>query len=203
MRKMTITEGLVELKLLDSRIAKAIDKEWIAVVKKSDTQTAKDEWSDKVKASLQSVTDLIEERKKIKSAIVKSNAETTLKVADKEMTVAEAIERKTSIVHEKELLHKWRTQYANAVNVEQNNNSRIQDKIDVMLKEIVASEKKEVEELSESIADNYMQKNGVEILDPINLETRIDELDREIDGFMKNVDTALSLSNAVTFIEID
>jgi hypothetical protein len=203
MRKMTITEGLVELKLLDSRISKAIERDWIAVVKNSDTVTAKKEWGEKVKASLQSVTDLIEERKKIKSAIVKSNAQTLLKIDDKEMTVAEAIERKTSISYEKMLLEKWKNQFANAKNVEIANNNRIQEKIDTMLKEIVASDKEDIGELSYSIEESYRRKNGVEMLDPINLEAKIEELDNEIDGFMKNVDTALSLSNATTFIEID
>ena len=36
MRKMTITEGLAELKLLDSRIRKAINTEFIWAAKKAD-----------------------------------------------------------------------------------------------------------------------------------------------------------------------
>ena len=48
--------------------------------------------------------DLISRRNKIKSAIIMSNAKTVVEVAGKQMTVAEAIDKKSSIEYEKELL---------------------------------------------------------------------------------------------------
>ena len=123
MRKITITEGLVELKLLDSRIRKATVKDWaIGVYSKDVTQENKKKFEEVTKANYQSIKDLINERAKIKSAIVKSNAKTQVKVGEKKMTVAEAIERKSSIDYEKDLLSEWKTSLAQATNTVEKGN---------------------------------------------------------------------------------
>ena len=65
MREMTITEGLVELKTLDSRIEKATAKEFIGFAKNSDKNApATEEFEERATANLKSVIDLINERAK-------------------------------------------------------------------------------------------------------------------------------------------
>ena len=117
-KRITVTEGLVELKLYGKKINKAVDDgKFVYAVKKSDKQVAhmsKEEASSKIEASYQSVTDLIKNRNALKSAIVQSNAVTMVKVGDKVMTVAEAIERKSSIEYEKDLLTSLECQYVAA-----------------------------------------------------------------------------------------
>ena len=202
MKKITITEALVELKLLDARIIKATNQDWVACIKKSEGKEPREEFEKKVKANYQSVMDLIRERNDIKSAIVKSNALTTLKVGDVEMTVAEAIERKSSILYEEDLLSRWKNQYATAQNREQSLNKEVEYRLDEMLKALLGSEKAEIGEAQKSLSENYLAMNGAEILDPINLKEKIGELEAKIETFKGNVDTALSLSNATTFIEV-
>ena len=112
MRTMTITEALVELKLLDKRIANSDMQDWCIIQLKQDKKTMAgetvEEYEKKTKARFQSVKDLITERANIKKAIVKSNADTVVEVGDLKMTVAEAIEYKTSIEYEKRLLQSLR-----------------------------------------------------------------------------------------------
>ena len=112
MRKMTITEALVELKLLDKRIANTDMQDWCIIQLKQDKKTMTgetvEEYEQETKARFQSVKDLITERANIKKAIVKSNADTVVEVGDLKMTVAEAIEYKTSIEYEKRLLQSLR-----------------------------------------------------------------------------------------------
>ena len=204
MREMTITEGLVELKLLSSRIEKEINmSEWIWSVKTIDcTEESSVPYEDNAKAAYQSIRDLIEERNKIKSAIVKSNATTMVKVGKKEMTVAEAIERKSSIGYEQKLLMRWKTVYANAVNRVDTENVRVQNRIDQMLSQLVVNDKSDIAEAQKAVTETYIAQNGWMVYDPLNLEDKIKKLDEDIDDFLKNVDLALSLSNAVTHIEV-
>ena len=202
MRTLSITEALVELKLLDSRIIKATRKNWIACIKRSEKDEEREAFKQEVKANYQAVMDLIGERKRIKSGVVMSNANTRLLVGGVEMTVAEAIERKSSISYEQDLLDRWKIVYETAINTEIRENKEVEKKLDKMLEALVASDKEDVGTAQKTITENYMQMNGVEVLDPLHLKDLIDDLEDEIGNFVRNVDSALSMSNATTFIEV-
>ena len=60
---------------------------------------------------------MIKRRNQIKSAIIASNAVTMVEVAGVRMTVAEAIDKKSSIGYEKELLARLSEQFTDAVSV--------------------------------------------------------------------------------------
>lgn len=204
MREMTITEGLVELKTLDSRIGKAMSKEFIGYSKNSDKGS--DAWKDfeeRARANFRSVIDLINERAKIKSAIVKSNAETEVMIADKKMTVAEAIERKSSIIYEEDLLRKLKLDYATITTAVENRNRDVDNKLDSLLQTLVGSDKKADVEEQKRTTEAYIERNGYCLVDPLALQNVIDTLENNITAFKANVDVALSVSNARTVITID
>jgi len=98
--------------------------------KKIDNVFTVDEFGKEVKANYDSIIDLIERLKIIKSAIVKFNAEQTVIIADKEMTVADAIERKNNIVFEKTLLKKMVNQYNNIIAIINTRNEDMEQKLD-------------------------------------------------------------------------
>lgn len=203
MRRMTITEGLAELKLLDDRIKKAVAKDYIWSGKKTDiTEAAKEEHGRIAKANYASAKDLIENRNAIKAAIVKSNATTMLTIGGKEMTVAEAIERKSSIEYEKMLRDEFIRQYKNAERTANTANERVQERIDAMLERVAASGNTDIETAQKVMSEAYLANNGWDIVDPLDLMEKANALDIEIAEFEKNVDIALSMSNAVTFIEV-
>lgn len=209
MRKISITEALNELKLYDSKISKAINNAKLAgAAKKSSDKVGvvkKEEFIDRAKASYQSITDLISNRNTLKSAIVKSNAITEVTINGKTMTVAEAIERKNSIAYDESLLSEMKKQYASDTDLVNKENQKVDNKVDELLATLIGKESnKEVsKETQEAIEVPYRQKNEFEFVDPIGLYDKIVELEAEIDGFNASVDTALVLSNATTFIEID
>lgn len=107
-RKISITEALTELKLYDQKINKVLcSADFIGCKKKSSDRVNSfklENFEANAKASYQSVSDLIENRARLKSAIVQSNAATMVEIAGKKYTVAEAIERKNSIEYDKMLL---------------------------------------------------------------------------------------------------
>ena len=208
MRKISVTEGLNELKLFNSRIEKAIGIAQFCGASKKSTQKVghmnREEFENRAKASYQSVTDLISNRNELKSAIVKSNAVTSVTIGNKTMTVAEAIERKKSIEHEKLLLNVMKAQYTTSVASVARENKKVDDKVDELLITLVGndSDKKITKEVQESIETPYREKNEWEFVDPIKMMDTMQKLEEEIDVFETEVDSKLSITNATTFIEL-
>ena len=165
MRKISITEALNELKLYDSKISKAIgNAKLVGAAKKSSNKVGvvtKETFIEKSKTSYQSITDLIENRNALKSAIVKSNATTEVEIAGKKMTVAEAIERKNSIQYEVDFLTEMKRQYAVSTDTVNKENKKVDSKVDELLQTLVGkdSDKKISKEDQENIEKPYRDLN--------------------------------------------
>ncbi len=97
------------------------------------------------------------------------------------------------------------TLYTNAISTMERENTRVNAKVDELLLTLVGKDttKKITVEEQAAIEKPYRDKNEVELVDPLNLYEKIQELKKRIDGFNSSVDVALSLSNATTFIEVD
>lgn len=207
--KMSIHRALGELKTLDKRIRKEIENTiFIGTKKKSSnteykTRTSIVDFNNNVNSSIQSINDLILRRKEIKEAIVNSNANTFVTIGDNKMTVASAIERKTSIGYDKFLLSKIKEQYALIVGFVEENNEEVEcdlsSKIDNMLN---ANDKNNINGIEE-FSKAYRNSNSWEVIDPVDLKSLIDKLEKEITIFENEVDVVLSESNATTFIEVE
>lgn len=203
-RKMTITEGLAELKLLGSRIDKAtVATTWcVAEANVKATKEYKEQIKKDLDAKWESLMALISERNKIKAAIVKSNADTIVKVGGREMTVAEAIDYKAAIVYEKALCSRLEYNFSDAKGIVEAFNARVQSRIDSTMQNLASSGTANIADAQKAIFDNYMEKNGYQLIDPLDVNARAKGLKEMIDEFEKNVDVALSVSNATTVIEI-
>lgn len=207
-RKISITEALTELKLYDQKINKALSSAFFVDSKKKSSDKVGnfklENFEANAKASYQSVSDLIENRAKLKSAIVQSNATTMVEIAGKKYTVAEAIERKNSIMYDKMLLQTMKSQWATATNNVEKENKRVDTQVDKMLETFLGkdSEKKVSEADLNAISEPYRAKNEWELVDPLNLYAKIQAMDADIDAFEADVDVRLSISNSVTYIEV-
>ena len=93
--EMTVHEALCEIKVLDSRLVKALSEaEFINTRKGSSTRiegVTVSEYENRVRASYNRVNDLIRRSEAIKAALSLSNASTRVKINGKDMSVAEAI----------------------------------------------------------------------------------------------------------------
>lgn len=209
-QKMLVTQALNELKTLDSRINRAIaNTTYIAAAKKNETKVSsnltKTDFVANTKADMQSITDLIERRKRMKAAIVKSNAETKVVVGGTEMTVADAIERKTSISYETDLLNRMRYQLDQATKQVNVKNLEMENKIDSLVATAYGRDSKATIGTSDydNIANPYKTNNEYSLVDPLNLKAVIDKLETDILTFTSEVDSVLQISNCVTSIEIE
>lgn len=207
MEKMLVTQALNELKLLDNRINKAINDAVLVIAakrseKKVNPNLTKEEFEIRAKAGYQSVLDLIERRKKIKAAVVTSNAVTKITVHGEEMTVAEAIERKGTIDYEVSLLRQMQSQWG-VQNREMNmQNMRMEEKIDKYIETFVGKDTSKAKDNELEAMIKPMRESGeYSLVDPLSIEKKIADLDDYIKGFRSEVDAILQISNCNTYIE--
>lgn len=208
-KRMTITEGLVELKLYDSKINKAItEANFISAKKKKDKRIGRlsqEEFEKRASESYQSIIQMMANRNAIKRAIVLSNATTEVEIAGDKMTVAEAIEKRNLNVSMTNLLKKMYGQLLDVDAIISTENRKLDDQIEKLLISYYGKDaaKKVSKEDYDNIANPYREANEYIVVDPLNLQKIYDELDQKNQAFMSSVDTALSVSNATTFIEVD
>ena len=209
MRTISITEALRELKLLDSRISKQTrDGKFVGAAKKSSAMIGvqtKEVFEKAAKSAFESITSLIANRNALKSAIVKSNATTIVEVGGKTMTVAEAIERKSSIEYEKLLLSAMKMQYSSATTTMLTENAKVDKQVDKMLETYLGkeSDKKIAKEDYDTISQPYRDKNEFALVDPLGIFDRMQAMEDDIAKFDGEVDVRLSICNSTTMIEID
>ena len=210
MEQILVTKGLNELKLLDSRINRKIEEgEFIAAAKLSvqnvTGKITKEAYKANAKADYQSIVDLIKRRNNIKSAIIQSNAVTKVDIAGKIMTVAEAIDKKSSIEYEISLLEKLTMQYKTSSDIIIKENEKVDYSIEQLLNTAYGKEGKEkiTQASYDAIAEPYRKANEYGLVDALDGEKLIKEMKDKIERFLSEVDTALQISNSTTIINIE
>ena len=210
MEQILVTKGLNELKLLDSRINRKIEEgEFIAAAKLSvqnvNGKITKEAYKANAKADYQSIVDLIKRRNNIKSAIIQSNAVTKVDIAGKIMTVAEAIDKKSSIEYEISLLEKLTMQYKTSSDIIIKENEKVDYSIEQLLNTAYGKEGKEkiTQASYDAIAEPYRKANEYGLVDALDGEKLIKEMKDKIESFLSEVDTALQISNSTTIINIE
>lgn len=208
--KITITEALVKLKTLESRIDKGIKNlQTVGARRFSDTKlsngvTEEKDFISRAKADYQSVSDLIKLRSNIKSAIAESNANTRVMIAGKEYTVTQAIDKKNSIHLEQQLISKLKRDLSDGINLVQRLNMDAGNKADKNVEIMLGSDKaKNKTEESQALYNAVYDKNKGVLVDPIGLETVITTKENDVEDFLNSVDTQLVISNSTTLIEVE
>ncbi|MDW0110908.1 hypothetical protein [Sporosarcina aquimarina] len=203
---MSIHRALSELKTLNDRIAKATQEaDFIATDRKSAQKInglSIEDYEKTIQAGFDKTMSLIERRNSIKDAVVQSNAATQVTVAGETMTVAKAIERKTSIQLEENLLAAMVFKRRKAINRLTMENDTLTQRLESYLTEILGKKENAKKEEVELHTKSFMERNEFVLIDPLNLDKRIDELEESISNFKTEVDAVLSESNAVTQISI-
>jgi len=211
MNEITVSRALVRLKTLDSQIRGEIEEMKDLALAKPGKRAltgyaSEEEFTKQAVHTHDKVTGLIAERKKVKAAVVASNAQTTVTVAGKSYTVAEAIERKNSLEYDKLLLRKLKEQYrAAVVNVERANNDLEANKVDRYIESVYGKDAGTRDRSGEiqKARQDYLDQNSWVMLDPLNLAQKIEALEEDIRTFEAEVDVVLSESNATTSVMVE
>ena len=212
--QMTAHKALAELKIIDDRINNAIaGGTYVIANKHSNTKIhgmTIDDFKTSMKADFQKVSDLIARRNAIKRAVVASNAVTKVKVGDNEYTVAEAIEMKNHGMEFKNTFKMYiERQYANAKNdLDKNSGDPLEKRAENYVLSVIQAQPKDSKmavdsEAMKNLRAQYIKDNTYDIIDPIGVKDVIEKLDNEISSFLTEVDAALSVSNALTVLDIE
>lgn len=200
--QMSITQALAELKLLDKRLSKYIDNiKWADVSTVSKPIDA-EKLKSRATAEYQSYMDLVKRRDSIKRAIVLSNASTRVKIANWEGTVAEAIEHKKSIQYKQTLLNVMKNELMNAKAEYETQKDTVDTRLERLLQSELGKDVKTNPETITALSMSFRNNNKVELVDPLDLGTKISALESEIDNFETNVDWVLSETNGRTLISV-
>lgn len=207
---MTIHKALCELKTLDTRIKKEIgSKPFVFANKHSNTKVNGveiGEYKNEIVATFQSINDLINRRNAIKRAVVLSNATTHVTVCGVDYTVAEAIDMKANGLRLKRcLVAKIASDNQRArSDCFSNNENALEQRATAYIATLYGST--DMKNASKDAQDAYkafIEAQTYEVVDPIGAVDVIEKLNKEISDFMVEVDSALSVSNAITTIEIN
>ena len=207
--KMTVHKALAELKTLDDRINTAIGESvFVRANRHNNTKIfgkTIEEFKADSAASLMSATALINRRNAMKRAVVLSNAVTKVEIGGVEYTVAEAIEMNNhgmeNLVDLRDCL---REQYSSVKRmVESENGDKLVKACENYIQATFGTKEKINNPDIETAQKVYMANNTYDIVTGLDIEKVIKELTDRIDTFKAEVDSALSVSNALTVIEFD
>ena len=204
MAEISVTQALSEIKLLRSRIYTGLDDVSLIMLKKKRSDLVDvDKFTSQARAAYQSYNDLVLRYQTLKSAIVKSNAITTVRIAGKTYTVADAVEQKRSISFQEDLLKRMMKEQANVQEEFKTHQHNEQQRVERLLTiELGKSSKTDVDVIK-SLTDALLAENKAEILDPLHLGDKINVMKKEIEEFKTTVDWILAESNGRTLIRID
>ena len=207
--KMSVHKALAELKLLDNRINSAIENGVYCVANKHSNEKIKgvdvEEYKKTMQGGYDKAVDLINRRNAIKRAVVLSNAVTKVNINGKEYTVAEAIEMKNhGVEFEENLLEHLKYQYLHAqTEIIKQNGADLEKRAEQYVVGIYGSKegKTNIDDY-ENVKKQFLVNNSYELIDPIKILDKMNALEEKINAFKAEVDSTLSVSNAITEIEI-
>ena len=201
---MSVHRGLSELKLYANKIASLNSGSFVVANKQSNKiigGRSIEDVNNLIKGNFDSMVALIENRKRIKDAIIKSNASTNITIAGKIMTVAEAIERKASIEFERNFLRILQNQFSQQNNIVEQQNLQLPTKLESFLQSTLG-EKRDVATIKD-LTKTFEDNNKFVLIDPNHIQDYIQALDKSINEFASQVDYTLSESNATTFFDVE
>lgn len=207
---MTVHKALAELKMLDKRIPNEIQAGVFCEANKHSNEkiggiSVKD-YEKKIQGCYDKIAALISRRNAIKRAVFASNATTKVQINGQEYSVAEAIEMKNhGINYEFLFTEKLRGCYnASMAEIKRMNGTELEERADQYVTALYGNkEGKNVSVDAEKTRQEFLVNNSYELIDPINITEKIEEISAKTSAFMAEVDAALSVSNALTEITIE
>ena len=211
MTTMSITRALTRAKTIEKQLARLVESQYVVTLMKREVDDVSDVFKDNLKmtkSNFDQFNDLFAELNNIKAAVRKSNEVTKVVIGGEELTVADALVYKNTIVYRNNFLDRITRENRNAESrVEQSKisadtkfasvmenlikNSQGQDVSEDYLKTVLTEEERRLEK-----AIVEVKVSGIN-----NVNEYIEAERKRIDTFLEEVDYVLSESNATTIIE--
>ena len=207
--KMSVHKALCELKTIDARIEKTIRTTTYVFANKHNNAKVNgmslSDFCAEIKANHKSAHDLIARRDAIKRAVTLSNATTKVMISGKEFTVAEAIDFKNHTVPlMNDMLSKMASDNMRARSAaDVANGPALETRADEYIKSLYGNvDMKGASEEIKKVRADFITAQTTELVDPLKITDEMATLEKEINDFTVEIDSALSVSNALTELEI-
>ena len=212
MEKITIHRVLSELKTIDDRINKEISSFKPLTVKRGNNSLVstggrlpipESEFVNNAKSTYQSIEDLIDRKFKLKSALTKANVNTKVTIDGKEYTIIEAM--KSIMDLKKSLLYKMTSEINQSNKIYESTSAQVDSDFERMLSTQVANitNKSDIQKVRDEYMETFYKQNEVKMVDPLKCNDLANSLQKDIDKFLMEIDSALSEINATTLIEVE
>lgn len=218
-KKMLVTQALDQRDLLVKKICDKIRKASFTETKKHNEEKVMErrvtqkEFEKEARSSYQQIIDLIHWYDKVDQAILLSNAETIIETSYGTMSIANALALRSRLScsnaydsdsnFEGNLMMKLQEELNEKIRVMEQKNKGLQNTAETMRLSILGKDTKTKDETPLKVVDVYVQENTTELIDPLNVRKKIDELNERRETILNELDTKIKVSNATTFVEIN
>ena len=93
-------------------------------------------------------------------------------------------------------------QYEEAVQFAEERNQKLQDIAERMQQSVLDGCTQESEDRPLEVVEAYVRENTMELIDPLGIPETVEQLSDRTDCLLRELDTRIKVSNAVTYIEI-
>lgn len=218
-KKMLVTQALDQRDLLVKKICDKIRKASFTETKKHNEEKVMErrvtqkEFEKEARSSYQQIIDLIHWYDKVDQVILRSNAETIIETSYGTMSIANALALRSRLScsnaydsdsnFEGNLMMKLQEELNEKIRVMEQKNKGLQNTAETMRLSILGKDTKTKDETPLKVVDVYVQENTTELIDPLNVRKKIDELNERRETILNELDTKIKVSNATTFVEIN
>lgn len=218
-QKMLVTQALDQRDLLVKKICDKIRKASFTETKKHNEEKVMErrvtqkEFEKEARSSYQQIIDLIHWYDKVDQAILRSNAETIIETSYGTMSIANALALRSRLScsnaydsdsnFEGNLMMKLQEELNEKIRVMEQKNKGLQNTAETMRLSILGKDTKTKDETPLKVVDVYVQENTTELIDPLNVRKKINELNERRETILNELDTKIKVSNATTFVEIN
>ena len=216
---MLVTQALDQRDLLVKKICDKIRKASFTETKKHNEEKVMErrvtqkEFEKEARSSYQQIIDLIHWYDKVDQAILRSNAETIIETSYGTMSIANALALRSRLScsnaydsdsnFEGNLMMKLQEELNEKIRVMEQKNKGLQNTAETMRLSILGKDTKTKDETPLKVVDVYVQENTTELIDPLNVRKKINELNERRETILNELDTKIKVSNATTFVEIN
>lgn len=216
---MLVTQALDERDLLAKKISDKIEKlRYVDCKKHNEDRTmteriSTEDFAKNAQSGYQQITDLIERYQRLEAAIIASNASTFVETSRGRFTVAGAIALRNRLKaagkgiavkgmdFEQQLISTMDLQYRIHLEHADSKNKGLETQAEAMRLSILGKDSKVKEDKPLEVVEAYIRENTTEIIDPLDVRKKKQELQEKVDTLLKELDTQIKVSNATTMIE--
>lgn len=211
MTTMSITRALTRVKTIEKQLSRLVEGQFVVTLVKREVDNATDVFQDNVnmtKANFDQFNDLFAELNRIKAAVRKSNEVTKVTIGGEELSVADALVYKNTIVYRNNFLDRITRENRNAESRVEQSKITADNKFATVRENFIKNA--QGQDVNEDYINTVLTEEErrlkaalveVKVTGIKNVNEYIEAERKRIDTFIEEVDYVLSESNAITMIE--